>query len=158
MFRFFQVMAMIAIACTAAKAEALPETGDVFMISRGANGTFLGSHKIFLRESDGLVQVTYCGREYWVRPKTVAWSELEIDNRHDVRVEFNKGRGWMPICNRPTQYVTLKDLGITMDPVLIVRSNGEELKRVNRFSAVSESFRKGDRSLRGQSTFHDRAN
>jgi hypothetical protein len=141
----FQVVAALAVSGMhiPAKAENAASPIDYFMISRGDDGLFIGSHKIFMREAEGLKLVKYCGRSYWIRPVTVAWTQIEVENDHEVRVEFNRGKGWRPICERPTDYVTLADLGVTLEPRLVVRSNGDEVLRVNRFHAVSESFRSG---------------
>jgi len=135
-------------------ADSVPGAIDYYMISRGDDGMFVGSHKIFLRQADGLTLVQYCGRNYWVRPVTVAWTQVEMDNAREVRVEFNRGKGWRPICERPTDYVTLEDLGVKLDPYIVVRSEGDEITRVNKWSAVSKSFRRGDESKRGSATYH----
>lgn len=150
------MMMAAAFAVTGSLAHAGNATGsiDYFMISRGDDGMFLGSHKIFLREADGLTQVQYCGRSYWVRPVTVAWTQLEMENSHEVRVEFNRGKGWRPICERPTDYVTLEDIGVTVDPYIVVLSEGSEITRVNKFQAVSKSFQRGDKTKRGAGTYH----
>lgn len=144
------------LAATGGLAHAGSEAGsiDYYMISRGDDGMFLGSHKIFLRQADGLALVQYCGRNYWVRPVTVAWTQVEMDNAHEVRVEFNRGKGWRPICERPTDYVTLKDLGVAVDPYLVVRSEGDEITRANKWQAVSKSFQRGDKTKRGLGTYH----
>jgi len=115
--------------------------GDFYMISRADNGAFLGSHKIFREEADGLHEVEYCGQPYWVRDKTVAWSQVEQDNSRSVRVEFNRGKGWRPLCNRPGDQVRLTDIGYDMEPSYVLGSSDSGLRRINRFSAIAESFR-----------------
>ncbi|MEP0236171.1 hypothetical protein [Roseibium sp.] len=138
---------------SAAASAAIMIPGDFYLISRGDDGLFAGSHKIFQRQSNGLRRVTYCGRDYWVRPVTVAWTQVEVENRMEVRVEFNMGKGWRPICEKPEQQVTLKDLGVTQDARVVLQTNGRDLDGINRFSAISESFQKGNRSKKA--SYHD---
>jgi hypothetical protein len=154
MLRSILVAAIFAVTTGVAHAGNTFGPIDYYMISRGDDGLFLGSHKIFLRAADGLTQVKYCGRSYWVRPVTVAWTQVEMDNAHEVRVEFNRGKGWRPICERPTDYVTLEDLGVSMDPYIVVRTEGDDLTRVNKWQAVSKSLKRGDTTRRGSTTYH----
>ncbi|WP_417683801.1 hypothetical protein [Roseibium sp.] len=126
--------------------------GDFYLISRGVGGDFIGSHKIYQRRSDGMAKVTYCGREYWVRPVTVAWTEIEVENRNQVRVEFNFGKGWRPICNSPEKQVTLRDLGVTQEARIVLGTNGRDLDATNRFSAIRDSFQTGNE--RRKTSFH----
>ena len=149
---------MISLALTApgsaALADSKPQSVDYFLISRGDDGLFQGSHKIFQREAEGMKQVKYCGRSYWVRPVTVAWTQIEMENSREVRVEFNRGKGWRPICERPTDYVTLADLGVDMDPRVMIYTRGEGFSLANRFNAVSAAFRTGKQKDRTSSSFH----
>lgn len=154
MLKAFTAAVFLTVFSTIAQANGVAETPDFFMISRGGDGMFVGSHKIFLREADGLTKVKYCGRSYWVRPVTVAWTQLELENSHEVRVEFNRGKGWRPICERPTDYVTLQDLGVKTDPYFVFHFQEDEVVRVNKFKAVSDSIRRGDAEKRGYATFH----
>jgi hypothetical protein len=127
----------------AAQAQTLPVPGDFFLISRGSDGEFRGSHKIFHRQANGLRLVTYCTREYWVRPYTVAWTQLEVENERVVRVEFNRRKGWRPICENPEEQVTLKDLGIELDPNDLANDpDALENPVASRFSAIGEAFRR----------------
>ena len=128
-------------------------TADFFLISRNIDGGFIGSHKIFRRHSAGLRKVTYCDRDYWVRPVTVAWTEVEVENKHLVRIEYNIGKGWRPICERPEEQVTLKDLGVAVDARTVLYTNGRELDSINRFSAIRDSFHTGKN--RQKTSFHD---
>ncbi|MCV0427478.1 MAG: hypothetical protein K5905_18625 [Roseibium sp.] len=133
---------VLAMSCTTSLAGSnFPLPGDTYIISRDSNRVFRGSHRIYNRMSDGLVEVEYCGRAYWVRYATIAWTQLEVEQNYAVRVEFNWGKGWRPICNHPEEQVTLKGLGITEDPRVIVQNDGASVKRVNRFAAIRESFR-----------------
>lgn len=119
--------------------------GDFYMISRDNFGNFVGSHKIFNREYPGLRLVTYCNRQYWVRPFTVAWSQIEVQNKREVRVEFNQSKGWRPICEQPERQVTLKDLGIDIDPSDVSRETVAETNSqalASRFGAIGDAFRK----------------
>jgi len=119
----------------------VPVTGDTYIISRDGNRIFRGSHRIYNRMSDGLVEVQYCGRSYWVRYATVAWTQLEVQQDYEVRVEFNWGKGWRPICDHPEEQVTLESLGVAEDPRVIVQNDGASVRRVNRFAAIRDAFR-----------------
>lgn len=118
----------------------IPKVGDTYLISRDGNRMFRGSHRIYTRNAKGLVEVKYCGRSYWVRYATVAWTQLEVEQKHEVRVEYNWGKGWRPICDHPEEQVTLEGLGVSEDARAIVRSNGATVDRINRFAAIRESF------------------
>ncbi len=118
-----------------------PAVEDIFIISRDSNHVFRGSHKIYQRMSDGLIEVKYCGRSFWVRYATVAWTQLEVEQDYVVRVEFNRGKGWRPICDHPERQVTLENLGVKEDPRLVIQNDGTTEQRVNRFAVISESFR-----------------
>lgn len=121
----------------------VPALGDTYIISRDDNRVFRGSHRIYSRKSDGLVEVQYCGQSYWVRYATVAWTQLEVEQQFVVRVEFNRGKGWRPICNNPDKQVTLSGLGVSEDPRIVIQNDGVATDKVNRFAAISKSFRPG---------------
>ncbi|GGB44999.1 hypothetical protein GCM10011316_16250 [Roseibium aquae] len=149
------MLALFAAFGPAQAAGASSKEGDFYIISRGSTGEFLGSHKIFLRAASGLHQVQYCGQAYWVRPQTVAWSQIEQTNKRFVRIEYNRGLGWRPLCNRPGDQVTVADIGFQMEPRYVLGSSDAGLKRVNRFAAIAESFRgasggRAARSYHGQ--------
>jgi hypothetical protein len=76
-----------------------------------------------------------------VRYATVAWTQLEVEQDFIVRVEFNRGKGWRPICDHPEVQVTLKSLGVIEDPRLVVQRDGVGAQKVNRFSVIREAFR-----------------
>ncbi|WP_209010720.1 hypothetical protein [Labrenzia sp. PHM005] len=133
--------------------EATPKIGDTHIISRDDHRVFRGSHRIYNRKADGLVEVTYCNRSYWVRYATVAWTQLEVDRGNEVRVEFNRGKGWRPICAHPEEQVTLADLGIHEDPRIIVQEDGPTESRINRFAAISKSFSPTGNTS-GKSSYH----
>jgi len=120
--------------------NSIPTAGDTYIISRDGQD-FRGSHRIYNRMSDGLIAVEYCGRSYWVRYATVAWTQLEVELERVVRVEFNWGKGWRPICDHPEEQVTLQDLGVNEDPRVIVQNDGASVRRVNRFAVIRESFK-----------------
>lgn len=128
------------LACTGAIAGGgTPITGDTYLISRDGQH-FRGSHRIYERMSDGLIEVEYCGRSYWVRYATVAWTQLEVEQKYEVRVEFNWGKGWRPICEHPEEQVTLQGLGVSEDPRIVVQDDGASIRRVNRFAVISKAF------------------
>lgn len=121
----------------------IPVAGDTHIISRDGQN-FRGSHRIYNRMSDGLIEVEYCGRSYWVRYATVAWTQLEVQQNYVVRVEYNWGKGWRPICEHPEEQVTLQGLGVEEDPRVVVQNDGASIRRVNRFAVIREAFRPVD--------------
>ncbi|MGS4883914.1 hypothetical protein [Roseibium sp. MB-4] len=140
--------AALALACTVptqTSADQL-EPGDTYIISRDGHRIFRGSHQIYNRMAEGLVEVTYCQRSYWVRYATVAWTQLEVDRGYELRVEYNRGKGWRPICANPEEQVTLADLGINEDPRLIIQEDGPLVNPISRFAAISKSFGSGDKA------------
>lgn len=132
---------LILAAAEAFAGSDLPQAGDTYIISRDEYHGFRGSHRIYNRVADGLVKVEYCGRSYWVRFATVAWTQLEVERENAVRVEFNRGKGWRPICAHPERQVTLLDLGVQEDPRVVVQNDGVPDQRVNRFATIISSFR-----------------
>lgn len=118
----------------------IPTAGDTYLISRDGQN-FRGSHRIYDRMSEGLIAVEYCGRSYFVRYATVAWTELEVQRNYEVRVEYNWGKGWRPICEHPEEQVTLAGLGVTEDPRVVVQNDGASVRSVNRFAVIREAFR-----------------
>ncbi|MBO0344486.1 hypothetical protein J0X15_04555 [Roseibium sp. CAU 1637] len=125
--------------------DELPKPGDTYMISRAFGGVFAGSHKIYNEQMEGLYKVTYCGRAYWVLPYTVAWTQIEVENRRTMKVEYNFGKGWRPLCSNPDQQVSLDDLGIAREArevIVAYRSMSEDSGRGggNRFSAIARAF------------------
>ena len=135
--------AIIVSGTAAYSGSEIPIAGDTYIISRDGH-SFRGSHRIYDRQSEGLVAVQYCGRSYWVRYATVAWTQLEVEQDFKVRVEFNRGKGWRPICDHPEEQVTLQDLGVADDPRIVIQSDGATVQSVNRFSVIREAFRTTD--------------
>lgn len=153
------VWAALGFGLMGAAASAAPQigNGDIYMISRDYNGQFIGSHKIFDKRSDGMRQVSYCGRSYWIRPVTVAWTQVEVENNNIVRVEHNFGRGWRPICSEPEKQVSLQDLGIKQDARYVLYSNGEDLddSQKHRFTAIRKAFEAPGGRSRAKASYHD---
>lgn len=52
-------------------------SSDVFLISRGFDDEFLGSHKVQQLPRTGYKELRLCNRSYWVRPYSVAWTKWE---------------------------------------------------------------------------------
>ncbi|MEO0976273.1 MAG: hypothetical protein AAFY05_07390 [Pseudomonadota bacterium] len=132
----------------------IPRVGDTYIISRDDNRNFRGSHRIYNRQSEGLVEVEYCNRSYWVRYATVAWTQLEVENNYKVRVEFNWGKGWRPICDHPEEQVTLEGLGISDDPRVVVQNGRTTIDKANRFAAIRDAFN-AQRKDKAAKSFHD---
>ncbi|MDN3719377.1 hypothetical protein QW131_09635 [Roseibium salinum] len=100
-------------------------------------------------------KVSYCNRDYYIRSKTVAWTQLESERGHVVRIELNYGRGWRPICDNPERQVTLQDIGVSMSAQEVLQSADESSKRQGRLSAVSRIFGTGGPEDE-PSTYHTR--
>jgi len=151
-----KTLLLAAIVCLggAAKADAIPQPGDFYLISRDRSGIFVGSHKLFQDYSRGLKQVAYCQRDYFVRSHSVAWSQIEAERGHTVRIEYNFGRGWRPICDNAERQVTLEDIGITISARDVIASQDESEKQQSRLSAVGALFRAD--AGNGNSTYHTR--
>jgi hypothetical protein len=149
------VLLLAAIVCVggSAKADAIPQPGDFYLISRDRSGIFVGSHKLFLDYSRGLKPVAYCQRDYFVRSHSVAWSLVEAERGNTVRVEYNFGRGWRPICDNPERQVRLEDIGITISARDVLASEDENDKAKSRLSAIGALFQPAE-SGNGHKTYH----
>jgi hypothetical protein len=152
-----QATFLAALLCAggAVQAGALPQPGDFYLISRDRGGNFVGSHKLFLMISDGLKQASYCNRDYFVRSHSVAWVQLEVERGNTVRLEYNFGHGWRPICENPEREVTLEDLGITLNPQDVLATPDQSAAPQNRLSAIGAMFKSGN-SGSGNGTYHTR--
>lgn len=150
---------MMTIACLmlspANASEERLRIGDYYLISRGDDGKFRGSHKLFKENSRGLYEVAYCGKTYWVRAKTVAWTQVEKEKQRSINIEFNKGRGWLPICAKPEDHVKLEDIGVSLEPNEMLHLSDREFQRINRFAAISQSFKTLGNS-EAKASFHGR--
>jgi len=149
------LLATLVCTCGAVQAGALPQPGDFYLISRDRGGKFVGSHKLFLTNTGDLKQAAYCKRDYFVRSHTVAWTQLEAERGHTVRVEFNFGRGWRPICDNPERQVTLEDIGIALSPQDVLAAADESAGPQSRLSAIGARFQ-DENSGSGYSTYHTR--
>lgn len=156
MIRTLFAIAVLFLTTSSVLAATIPQPGDFYLISRDLQGTFVGSHKIYGENSAGLKQATYCSRSYFVRAKTVAWTQLETERGNTVQIEFNFGKGWRPICSHPEDQVTLKDIGILRSAQEVMAGIEEDEKSAKgRLSAIRQVFNssKGD-SARG--SYHSR--
>ncbi|MBO6755820.1 MAG: hypothetical protein JJ902_05805 [Roseibium sp.] len=147
----------IAIVCaaTAAMGDGTPVSGDFYMVSRSDRNDFHGSHRIFQRPSADMRKVVYCARAYWVRARTVAWTQLQVDDGRIVRVEYNRGSGWRPICEDPERQVSLKDLGIALEPQQVMHSLDDHQEPQSFFDAFKKSFQDAGAAVIDQ-TYHSR--
>jgi len=148
------VFAIICFGGTA-YAGAVPQPGDFYLISRDRYGFFVGSHKLFLDYSKGLNKVSYCNRDYFVRSHSVAWTQVEVRRGNEVRIEYNFGRGWRPICEGPEDQVTLKDIGITMSADDVLLTPEDDAAPKSRLSAIGAIFQ-ADSHMNSNSTYHTR--
>ncbi|WP_439527468.1 hypothetical protein [Pannonibacter sp.] len=146
----------LAIFGQAVWADELPVEGDYFLIARQNDGSFSGSHKVLDKPGEGYVEATYCGRVFWVRPLTVAWTQMEVSEyRRRVALEFNAGRGWLPLCREAHKEVQLADLGITEEDFVV--ANGGDYSRPStesRFKAISDRFNTKRAPTHKSSSYH----
>lgn len=143
------------VAGGAARADAFPRPGDFYLISRNDSGVFVGSHKLFRDQSKGLTKVSYCRRSYFVRSHSVAWSLLEAERGNTVRIEYNFGRGWRPICENPERQVTLKDIGVSESAREVLAAEAPPSGARSRVSAIGAMFQPKS-PTRGQGSYHIR--
>ncbi|GAB4514985.1 MAG: hypothetical protein Tsb0019_13350 [Roseibium sp.] len=148
---------LLAFACLAgpARADVIPMPGDIYLISRDRFGYFVGSHKLYQEQSRGLKKVSYCSRDYFVRSHSVAWAQLETERGNRVRIEYNFGRGWRPICDNPQRQVTLEDLGIKLSPEDVIAQAESGDSGQNRLSAIGAMFQLNREGGAGN-TYHTR--
>lgn len=124
-----------------ARAEEAVKAGDFYLISRQVDGTFYGSHQVLEEEAAGYVGVAYCGRKVWVRPKSVAWSLMEVENKRLVRLEYSNGRGWVEVCAKAETHVSMADIGSDEDPLIISNDDSANpLPPGSKLSRISEAF------------------
>ncbi|WP_430512237.1 hypothetical protein [Pannonibacter phragmitetus] len=124
-----------------AQAEEVVKAGDFYLISRQADGTFHGSHQVLEEQADGYVAVAYCGRKVWVRPKSVAWSLIEVENKRLVRLEYSNGRGWVEVCAKAENHVSMADIGSDEDPLVVSNEGSSSAPPPgSKLSRISEAF------------------
>ncbi|MBA5776575.1 hypothetical protein H2509_05490 [Stappia sp. F7233] len=126
------------------------------MISRYSDGAFHSSHQLFTKAGDGLYNVSFCGTNYWTRPRTVAWMQWETENGRNVNVEFNGGKGWLRVCLDPQEQVKLADLGIGSDYTVVLALDEDELAHSERFSKVRKGLEDYSNSGRIGDSYHKR--
>ncbi|POF30072.1 hypothetical protein [Roseibium marinum] len=148
---------LFAVACfgSTAFAGAIAQPGDFYLISRDRFGFFVGSHKLFVDPYKGLKQVSYCNRDYFVRSHSVAWTEVETRRGNVVRIEYNFGRGWRPICEGPEDQVTLTDLGISMSADDVLQTEEASSTGQSRLSSIGSMFQTGE-PANTDSSYHTR--
>ncbi|ADZ70738.1 hypothetical protein [Polymorphum gilvum] len=111
------------------------------MISRENGSRFRGSHQILKAAQAGYYRVRYCDQEYWVLPRTVAWAEKEAARGYTLRVEFSRGRGWVPLCESPQTQVRLTDLGLGKAAEQMTLSGLDPSSgRQNRLTTIRRAF------------------
>lgn len=137
------IAAMICLS-GAAQAGAIPRPGDFYLISRDRFGEFVGSHKLFTDSSKGLKKVSYCRKPYFVRSKSVAWTQVETRRGNVVQIEYNSGNGWRPICEGPDRQVTLSDIGISLSAEDVLATSEEPAELQNRLARIGSMFKAKD--------------
>ncbi len=120
-------------------AQALAAT-DVFLISRGIHDEFIGSHKVQTVPREGHKELRFCGKSYWVRPFSVAWTKWEKQLGHKIRLEINQGYGWIVLCKQPTEKVSLQDVGIYSSLEKTMEMGDPDRQINNRFQAIRRTF------------------
>lgn len=152
--RIILILAGAFAAITAAHAEDTLTPGDFYLISRQIDGTFHGSHRVLEEEAAGYVAVAYCGRMVWVRPKSVAWTQIEAENKRQVGLEYSNGRGWVEVCPRAETQVAMPDIGIDEDPLVVSNDGIYRTVPDNRFSRISKAFATKGKS-QAQGSYHE---
>jgi hypothetical protein len=120
----------------AADVSRLPK--EFHIISRDTMKRFRGSHQVLRRAQVGFVQVIYCDTTYWVRPRTVAWTQQEAERGYALAIETNQGTGWAAICLNPQDQVTLRDLHLNTREEKAAAT--EPVPRKFRFQEIRRSF------------------
>lgn len=130
------------------------EATEFFMISRHVDGVFYASHRMYTEKARGLYKVEFCGREYWSRPRTIAWMRWEVEHGRKVTLEFNQGAGWRRACLNPQEQVDLKDIGIEEDYIVVMRLDDGEIEYNQRFRELKKAFSSYRNSGEQASTYH----
>lgn len=157
MKRFLALLVVMASMSGSAIAETPPLAGDYFLIARNTSGSFIGSHKVFTKLSVGTRKVQYCAYSYYVRGSTIAWSQIEARRGHIIRLEYNSGRGWRPICASPEQQVTLKDIGVKLSPQDYLNSLEENPKQKNLLASIKSFFGTDEpEEAEAEGSYHER--
>lgn len=155
MIRYALLAAATLMSLSPAQAGGIPKPGDFYLISRDRSGLFVGSHKLYLKHTNGLKPVRYCNRPYFVRSSSVAWTQVETELGRNVQIEFNFGRGWRPICERPQDQVALEDIGIEMSAKEFLQQMAAEDRPQSRLSKISGVLNKSKENSRYKS-YHTR--
>jgi len=155
MLKYSTILLTLLSLIGAARADAIPMPGDIYLISRDRFGIFVGSHKLFQDQMHGLKKVSYCQRDYFVRSHSVAWAQLEAERGNTVRIEYNFGRGWRPICDNPQRQVTLKDIGISLSAKDVLARSDTTASGQGRLSAIGAMFQANRQDSAGK-TYHTR--
>lgn len=113
---------------------------DVFLISRGLDDEFIGSHEVQKMPRGGYKELRLCGQSYWVRPYSVAWTKWEEQLGHKIRLEVNQGYGWVVLCTKPTTQLNLKDVGIYASLEKTMEHGDPDKELTNRFQAIRRTF------------------
>ncbi|MFN4009677.1 MAG: hypothetical protein ACK4K8_06965 [Pannonibacter sp.] len=121
---------------SAAEAYRYPE--EFHIISRDNMNRFRGSHQLLRRAQDGFAAVIYCDTTYWVRPRTVAWTEQEAERGYTLAIETNSGNGWAQVCLNPQNQVRLRDLELNRQEERAATS--EPAPRKFRFQEIRRAF------------------
>ncbi|MXN66962.1 hypothetical protein GR183_18775 [Stappia sp. GBMRC 2046] len=130
------------------------QAAEFFMISRHVDGVFYASHRIYTEKARGLYNVEFCGRRYWTRPRTIAWMRWEVEHGRRVTLEFDQGSGWRRACLNPQEQVSLQDIGIEEDYVVVMRLDDGEIEYQQRFRELKKAFNRYGNSGEQSSTYH----
>ncbi|SDR05547.1 hypothetical protein [Pseudovibrio sp. Tun.PSC04-5.I4] len=113
---------------------------DVFLISRGVDDEFIGSHEVQRVPRVGYKELRLCGTSYWVRPFSVAWTKWEKSLGRSIRLEVNQGYGWIVTCKQPTEQVSLQDVGIYASLEETMEQGDPSREVTSRFQAIRRTF------------------
>lgn len=126
-----------------AQAQDKGSIGDYYIRAEYSNGEFIGSHQILASAKGDYKEVTYCGKQFWVRPSTVFWTEKEAEAGNELYLMQNTKDEQVIVCANPEEHVTLATIGISKDNFLPRPGGGGAFQapRRSRLNVIAEAFK-----------------
>lgn len=120
--------------------------GDVdYRIRSYSDGYFTGSHALLAVPAAGYIKASYCGRTYWVRGMTYAWSQKEVKNGRLLMLESQDRNGRRVLCWHPQEHAKLDatKFGPSLEQENQLRASAgeEEGAARNRMRSISSAFK-----------------
>ncbi|WP_068312146.1 hypothetical protein [Polycladidibacter hongkongensis] len=115
---------------------------DFYLVARDRNGGFFEGHQLQSHAKIGFRYVQFCGKSYYVRPRSVVWAkDLDIKGYHTA-VERNSADGWIEVCAFPNRQVTLRQVGIKTTLQEAIEGPKQSQTMARRFDQIRETFNK----------------